>query len=248
MKEYKLWSSFSIDERVVLLKKAKKGDNKSITIIWKSLEGIIKMQVNNWRYNSGSLVFEDLFQEAFLPFLVSIKKYNLDNYKTKPKGADFITFSTMTIRRSFRKTISNKGSLIRIPLHLNEKNHKINRALSILGLEGVDDDNIFMISKEANLTENEITQTLIMYKSIPFIQNEKSLQGTTVIIESDSEHLSDLIKKLINGLTLAEYGIMREYIGIGVKQLTKRLIMEKHNIKRRTFDNLINKSSVIINK
>ena len=78
------------------------------------------------RYNERGLQFEDLIQEGNLGLMKAVEKFS---YK---KGHKFSTYATWWIRQAITRSVSDKSSTIRMPIHAGEFINKIKKAVKYL--------------------------------------------------------------------------------------------------------------------
>ena len=241
IKKYEKWKDFSDETKKDLLKRAKSGDELALGKLWNSILGAIWKTNIRFQYNSGGLTVEDLVQESYSPFFKSVMDFD------ESKKVGFLTFALGNIMRNTPRVISNKGTSVRIPLHLTEKNHLIKKVLNELEYETVDNDNIKEISKITNMTEKQIKNVINTFKVEPLLIKVDEISSIPEEKNVSDETL-DRIDLLKNGLTTAEFTMMRHFLGVGTIQLTKKIILEKYKISRSTFDKVRYKSMVILKK
>lgn len=70
-------------------------------------------------FKGRGLDFEDLLQEGNLGLMKAVDKFDL------ARGVKFATFATWWIDQSIRRAISNTGSTVRIPTHIEELQAKV---------------------------------------------------------------------------------------------------------------------------
>ena len=75
------------------------------------------------RYVGRGLSLEDLIQEGNIGLFKAIEKFN------PSKGFKLSTYATWWIRQAITRAISDQARTIRLPVHLIEKLHKINRTI-----------------------------------------------------------------------------------------------------------------------
>src|SRR3989338_479583 len=78
------------------------------------------------RYIWSKLELADLVQEGVIGLMTAIEKFDYT------KGFSFSTYATWWIRQAITRAILDKGDLIRIPVHLQEKLTKVRRAMAII--------------------------------------------------------------------------------------------------------------------
>jgi len=71
------------------------------------------------KYIGRNVPFIDLIQEGNIGLMRAAKKFDYT------RGFKFSTYATWWIRQSIRRAISERGRVIRIPVHLSEKLHRL---------------------------------------------------------------------------------------------------------------------------
>lgn len=71
------------------------------------------------RYTGRGLPFLDLIQEGNLGLMRALESFNPE------KGFKFSTYSTWWIRQAIARAVADKGRLIRLPVHVSEKQYKV---------------------------------------------------------------------------------------------------------------------------
>src|SRR5690606_14451991 len=72
-------------------------------------------------YLGRGLSLEDLLQEGNLGLIKAIEKYDVS------KGFKFGTYATWWIDQALGRALADKGSLIRVPVHMVENINKVNK-------------------------------------------------------------------------------------------------------------------------
>lgn len=237
---YKQWKDYDKQDKLDLIEKAKSGDNKAVMAIWNSMIGAIYKVVLRYRFNSGSLEVEDLVSEAFIPFRKSIDTFDING------GADLLTYIINNVVRNTNRVVAKKSTIISIPSNIQEKNYKIKKALRKIQEVSVNDGNIDVVSHETGLSKKVINNVIHAYRSIPSTNEKESFLEENVVENDVSEVVIDAFDRLKSELSIAEWSIIRMYFGLGTDQLTKKIIMDKLNISRGTFDKILEKSRKIL--
>jgi RNA polymerase primary sigma factor len=74
------------------------------------------------RYRNQGLPFLDLIQEGTLGLIRAVEKFNWR------RGYKFSTYATWWIRQAVARGLADKARTIRMPIHIVERRHKMNRA------------------------------------------------------------------------------------------------------------------------
>jgi RNA polymerase primary sigma factor len=74
------------------------------------------------RYRNQGLPFLDLIQEGTLGLIRAVEKFNWR------RGYKFSTYATWWIRQAVARGLADKARTIRMPVHIVERRHKMNRA------------------------------------------------------------------------------------------------------------------------
>lgn len=74
------------------------------------------------KYLGKGLELEDLIQEGNLGLMQAAIKFD------PSKGTRFSTYSTWWIRQAIQRSLSNKGRMVRIPIHITQEMYRLRRA------------------------------------------------------------------------------------------------------------------------
>jgi RNA polymerase primary sigma factor len=84
---------------------------------------------NARKYEGLALPLLDLIQEGILGLIRAAEKFD---YR---KGFKFSTYATFWIRESIQRAIANRGRQIRLPVHIGQRERRIERARQTLNLQ-----------------------------------------------------------------------------------------------------------------
>ena len=133
------------DEENELLLKASNGDKNAKDII---IEHYLKFVIYiARRYDNRLLSFEDLIQEGNFGLIKAIERFD------PSKGYRFSTYAGWWIKQYISRAIADKGSLIRLPVHMYEKYNKVKKASNILEQQLKRRPTIKEIADYTNLSE-----------------------------------------------------------------------------------------------
>ena len=230
-KEYSNWIKkypvLKKEEEKELLKKAQKGSKEALEILVCSNVRLVFSVAQ--KYQKKELDFEDLVQEGIIGLTEAVKKFDL---KTDYK---FSTYAVYWITQTINRASANTGSLIRIPVHMNDLMAKINKKKQQVKLEGKKLSNA-QLDKELGLLEGTAEKVEDLKKRTVFFwdksnptKSEDGLIGDTlaspleenpdIITEksafiNDSDKMLSLLKKREKEVLIARFGLF------GTKQKT----------------------------
>ena len=170
------------------------------------------------RYVGKGMFFLDLIQEGNLGLMKAVDKYD------HGKGFKFSTYATWWIRQAITRAIADQARTIRIPVHMVETIHKVNRysrqMLQELGREATADE----IGEKMGMSAEKVREI------IKIAMDPVSLE--TPIGEEEDSHLGDFIpdEDAPEPSEVASATILREVIDRELNTLTPR---EAHVIKLR---------------
>ena len=99
-------------------------------------------------YRNQGLPFLDLIQEGTLGLISAVEKFDWR------RGFKFSTYATWWIRQAVARALADKSRMIRMPVHVVERVHKLNRAERRLWTELGREPTLDEIADEANITSS----------------------------------------------------------------------------------------------
>lgn len=196
------------DEEKELLLKASNGDKEAKNVI---VEHYLRLVISMARrYANKSLSFEDLIQEGNFGLMKAIEKFD------PSMGYRFSTYATWWIRQSISRAIADKGSVVRLPVHLYEKVNLVRKATITLEQELKRKPTTKEIANYLRLSE-KVVNLALKNGTEPcslndFISEEESLEYEDVLQSNDDsvedkvtlKFLKDDINKLFDSKILTE--------------------------------------------
>jgi RNA polymerase primary sigma factor len=161
------------------------------------------------KYINRGLQFSDLIQEGNIGLMKAVEKFEYQ------RGYKFSTYATWWIRQAITRAIADQARTIRIPVHMIETIHKINRTqrrlVQELGREPSEDE----ISEETGFSTEKIR------KILKIAQEPISLETP---VGDDDSHLRDFLEdsKTASPPEMVSRMNLREQLGHVLNTLTDR--------------------------
>ncbi len=161
------------------------------------------------KYINRGLQFSDLIQEGNIGLMKAVEKFEYQ------RGYKFSTYATWWIRQAITRAIADQARTIRIPVHMIETIHKINRTqrrlVQELGREPSEEE----ISEETGFSSEKIR------KILKIAQEPISLETP---VGDDDSHLRDFLEdvKTTSPPEMVSRMNLREQVGNVLSTLTER--------------------------
>ncbi|MCI0471872.1 MAG: RNA polymerase sigma factor RpoD [Candidatus Aminicenantes bacterium] len=173
------------------------------------------------KYINRGLQFSDLIQEGNIGLMKAVEKFEYQ------RGYKFSTYATWWIRQAITRAIADQARTIRIPVHMIETIHKINRTqrrlVQELGREPTEDE----ISSETGYTIEKIRKILkIAQEPISietpvgdddshlrdFLEDSKTTSPPEMVSQMN---LREQLEAVLNSLTDREAKVIEMRFGLG---------------------------------
>jgi RNA polymerase primary sigma factor len=119
MNELGRYPLLTASEEVELAKRIERGDRRAKE---RMINSNLRLVVHNARrYTGHGVSLGDLVQEGIIGLNRAVEKFDWR------KGFKFSTYATWWIRQSCQRAIANQSKTIRIPVHVDERRHKLAR-------------------------------------------------------------------------------------------------------------------------
>ena len=161
------------------------------------------------KYINRGLQFSDLIQEGNIGLMKAVEKFEYQS------GYKFSTYATWWIRQAITRAIADQARTIRIPVHMIETIHKINRTqrrlVQELGREPTEEE----IAKESAFSSEKIR------KILKIAQEPISLETP---VGDDDSHLGDFLEdeKTVSPPEIVSQMNLKEQLEMILSTLTER--------------------------
>lgn len=208
----------TLDEEKEIAKRILEGDEEAKkTLIEANLRLVITIAK---KYLNRGLEFSDLIQEGNLGLIKAVEKFDYT------KGFKFSTYATWWIKNSINRAISNRGKIIRIPVHMNELVNEFKKVEQKLSSELGREPNITEVASLMNISIKELERIKnIMQNTLsldePVGENGENTildlyadsrvdEGTDFNINLERQDLKRIVNDALEGLTIEEQIFINE--------------------------------------
>lgn len=208
MQEIKKYPLLSYDEFLEYFKRYKNGDLQAREKIINCNLRLVVSIASKYKTQINHLQILDIIQEGNCGLMRALDTYD-------PEIAMFSTYATWWIKQAITRTIENKESEIRKPVHLQEKIYKYKKLINtndILGIKMTDEE----IIKELEITLNDL-------KKIKDILLQTVTSINKVVDDKEQTELGDFLSIENNSYTQVENEIVTKELIAVLKEVLKSL-------------------------
>ncbi|MEJ1180994.1 MULTISPECIES: sigma-70 family RNA polymerase sigma factor [unclassified Pseudarthrobacter] len=107
------------------------------------------------RYAPPGMDYEDMIQHGVIGLIRAVELFD------PSQGTKFSTYAMHWIHQSITRGIANESRLIRLPVHMYERVHKVWHIRARLTLDGVE-PSVHQLALACELTDNQVTECLML--------------------------------------------------------------------------------------
>jgi RNA polymerase primary sigma factor len=231
------------DEEVALAKRIESGDQEAKErMINSNLRLVVSLAK---KYQGSELSLLDLIQEGILGLIRATEKFDWR------RGFKFSTYATWWIRQAIERGIANKARTIRMPVHVLQRERKLNRAERQLAVKlgrPPTEEEVAEAAKVPLKQVREVREAARVLTSLdrPVGEGEETTLGE--LFESDAPEVEetvevslrkDAVRRAVSELPDPERSVVKLRYGLNgnpdpksIEDVTRQLDMPREQVKR----------------
>jgi RNA polymerase primary sigma factor len=231
------------DEEVALAKRIESGDPEAKERMINSNLRLVVSLARKYQGNELSLL--DLIQEGILGLIRATEKFDWR------RGFKFSTYATWWIRQAIERGIANKARTIRMPVHVLQRERKLNRAERQLAVKlgrPPTEEEVAEAAKVPLKQVREVREAARVLTSLdrPVGEGEETTLGE--LFESDAPEVDetvevslreDAVRRAVSELPDPERSVVKLRYGLNgnpdpksIEEVTRQLDMPREQVKR----------------
>lgn len=238
LQEISIYPLINRDEEASLARRIRAGDHAALDVLVRSnLRFVVSVAK---RYQNQGVSLSDLINEGNIGLMRAAQKFD------ESKGIKFISYAVWWVRQAILQALAEQSRIVRVPLSRAGTLHRIGRRSSILTQELGREPTLDEISRDLELSPEEIKHTLSMAQGhvsldAPLVPGEDGQLLDYVCDQvspgPDEElyarALGKSIEEALETLSEREAKILRLYFGLEeAEPLTLEQIGERFSITR----------------
>jgi RNA polymerase primary sigma factor len=231
------------EEEIELAKRIERGDQEAKErMISSNLRLVVSLAK---KYQAGQISLLDLIQEGILGLIRAVEKFDWR------RGYKFSTYATWWIRQAIERGIANKARTIRMPVHVLQRERKLDRAERALATELGRSPTDEEIAERAEVPVNQVREVrdaarVLTSLDRPVGEEEETTLGE--MFEADQPDVEetvevslreDAVRRAVSELPDPEREVVKLRYGLdgdpdpkSIEEVVRRLDMSRENVKR----------------
>ena len=193
--------------------------------------GLVNKIVNKFPLKNATCTFDDLFQEGVAGLIHGVRKFD------PSRGYRLSTYVYNWISVYVRRYYQNHGRTVRVPIHMADKQYKLNRQIEDLTCElgrSPTAEEIKALNANADVIMGAMRNTVSLNNVVGEDSELESLIGEDRTEEFDTRHDCDALLHQVRELvSKRDFDILVQRYGLtGETPLTLSEVAEKYQITR----------------
>jgi RNA polymerase primary sigma factor len=199
-------------DEIALAKRVERGDRAAKErMINSNLRLVVSIAK---RYRGHGVPFLDLIQDGVIGLNRAVEKFD---YR---KGFKFSTYATWWIRQACQRSVANQSATIRVPVHVQERQQKLNRARQRLEVSLGRQPTVEELAKATGLKLHHVQEALDAVEASVSLNQAVGSDGDGELgdLFADRTFQRERVRSALSGLPERERRVLELRFGFGGKE------------------------------